>query len=83
MAPLISGATRCVFSRIDMGGSGSLDNLHIEQERGEEMHFNYINEGLSYIRRVNLDASRSSSIYGAGSTIRPINLACKFFTRYI
>ena len=82
MAPLISGATRCVFSRIDMGGNGSLDNIHIEQEEGEDMHFNYINEGLSYIRRVNLNASRSSSIYGAGNTIRPINLSCKFFIRY-
>lgn len=82
MAPLISGATRCVFSSIDMGGNGSLDNTHIEQHEGEDMRFNYINEGSSYVRRVTLDASRSSSIYGAGNTIRPINLACKFFIRY-
>ena len=82
MAPLISGTTRCVFSSVDMSGNGSLDNIHIEQERGEDLRFNYINEGLSYTRRVNLDASRSSSIYGAGSTIRPVNLSCKFFIRY-
>lgn len=82
MAPQISGATRCVFSRVDMSGNGSLDNIHIEQESGEDLRFNYINEGLSYTRRVNLDASRSSSIYGAGSTIRPINLSCKFFIHY-
>lgn len=82
MAPLISGATRCVFSKIGMGGNGSLDNTHIEQEGGEDMRFKYINEGSSYTRRVNLDASRSSSIYGAGNTIRPINLSCKFFIRY-
>lgn len=82
MAPLISGATRCVFSSVDMGGNGSLDNIHIEQEGGEDMRFKYINEGLSYIRRVNLNASRSSSIYGAGNTIRPINLSCKFFIHY-
>lgn len=67
---------------MDMGGSGSLDNIHIEQKEGEDMRFKYINEGSSYTRRVNLDASRSSSIYGAGNTIRPINLSCKFFIRY-
>lgn len=82
MAPLISGATRCVFSRVDTGGSGSLDNFYIEQEGGEDMRFNYINEGISYVRQVTLNASRSSSIYGAGSTVRPINLSCKFFIRY-
>ena len=82
MAPLISGATRCVFSRIDMSGNGSLDNINIEQEQGKDMRFNYIDEGLSYVRRISLDASRSSSIYGAGSTIRPINLSCKFFIHY-
>lgn len=82
MAPQISGATRCAFSRIDMGANGSLDNVHIEQEQGKDMHFNYIDEGLSYVRRISLDASRSSSIYGAGSTIRPINISCKFFIRY-
>lgn len=82
MAPLISGATRCVFSRVEWSTNGSLDNIHIEQESGEDLRFNYINEGLSYTRRVNLDASRSSSIYGAGSTIRPINLSCKFFIHY-
>ena len=83
MAPQISGATRCVFSHVDMSKSGSLDNFHIEQEGGEDMRFNYINEGVSYVRRISLDASRSSSIYGAGSTIRPINISCKFFIRYI
>lgn len=82
MAPLISGVTRCVFSRVDMSGNGSLDNFHIEHEVGEDLRFNYINEGLSYVRRVTLNASRSSSIYGAGSTIRPINLSCKFFIHY-
>ena len=82
MAPLISGATRCVFSRVDMSGNGSLDNIHIEQEGGEDLRFNYIDEGISYVRRVTLNASRSSSIYGAGSTVRPINLSCKFFIRY-
>lgn len=82
MAPQISGATRCVFSSIDMGAAGSLDNVHIEQEGGGDLRFNYINEGLSYVRRVTLNASRSSSIYGAGSTIRPINLSCKFFIHY-
>lgn len=82
MAPQISGATRCVFSTIDMGASGSLDNVHIEQYEGEDMHFNYIDEGSSYVRRISLDASRSSSIYGAGSTIRPINISCKFYIRY-
>ena len=82
MAPLISGATRYVFSKVDMGGNGSLDNIHIEQGGGKDLRFKYINEGLSYVRRVNLDASRSSSIYGAGSTIRPVNLSCKFFIHY-
>ena len=82
MAPQISGATRCVFSSVDMGAAGSLDNVYIEQYEGEDMRFNYINEGLSYVRRISLDASRSSSIYGAGSTIRPINISCKFFIRY-
>lgn len=82
MAPQISGATRCVFSSIDMGAAGSLDNVHIEQYGEEDMRFNYINEGVSYVRRISLDASRSSSIYGAGSTIRPINISCKFFIRY-
>ena len=82
MAPQISGVTRCVFSIIDLGANGSLDNVHIEQYEGEDMRFNYINEGSSYVRRVTLDASRSSSIYGAGSTIRPINISCKFYIRY-
>lgn len=81
MAPQISGATRCVFSMIELGTNGSLDNVHIEQYEGEDMRFNYINEGSSYVRRVTLDASRSSSIYGAGSTIRPINISCKFYIR--
>ena len=56
MAPLISGATRCVFSMADMGGSGSLDTFHIEQERGEGLRFNYINEGIYYGRIVHENA---------------------------
>ena len=82
MAPQISGATRCIFSRIELGANGSLDNISIEQEQGKDLRFNYIDEGASYVRRISLDASRSSSIYGAGSTIRPINISCKFYIRY-
>ena len=82
MAPQISGATRCVFSMAAMGADGSLDNVHIEQEQGDDLRFNYINAGSSYTRRISLDASRSSHIYGAGSTIRPINISCKFYIRY-
>ena len=81
MAPQISGATRCIFSRIELGANGSLDNISIEQEQGKDLRFNYIDEGTSYVRRISLDASRSS-IYGAGSTIRPINISCKFYIRY-
>lgn len=31
---------------------------------------------------VNFAASTSSSLYGAGNTIRPINTSCKFYVKY-
>lgn len=31
---------------------------------------------------LNFAASRSSSIYGAGNTIRPISRTCKFFIKF-
>lgn len=31
---------------------------------------------------LNFSASRSSSIYGAGNTIRPISRTCKFFIKF-